>query len=346
MDFFAERWPAGLLWPFSRLYGLAVRRRNRRYDRGAKPVLRIPAPVISVGNIVAGGTGKTPTVIFLARWLQQRGKKVCILSRGYRRRSRGRVLVSDGDLIAATAAEAGDEPVLLAQQLPGVVVVVDADRVAAGRWAGREFKPDLFLLDDGFQHRRLHRDLDIVTFKGPRDLGNGWLLPAGPLREGLESLQRAGLLWFNGPAEALRSGPLAAWCETPQIAARLAFTGCRNREEQELAATDGVRAVLFCGLAGPAGFLQTAQSAGLQVVRFIRYPDHHAYRQRDILELEEAKRTHQAEVIITTEKDWVKIHPSFRLSPSWYRLTVAVQPEDPVQSDTTLQAVGRRSGIL
>ncbi|HQI48082.1 MAG TPA: tetraacyldisaccharide 4'-kinase, partial [bacterium] len=285
MAFFAERWPAGLLWPLSRLYGRAVNRRNRRYDSGAAPIWRLECPVISVGNIVTGGTGKTPTVIFLARWLQKRGKRICILSRGYRRRSRGRVLVSDGERIQVTAAEAGDEPLLLAQQLPGVAVVVEADRVAAGRWALGMLGPDIILLDDGFQHRRLHRDLDIVTFKGLQDFGNGWLLPAGPLREDLAGLNRADLLWFNGPAAALRTGPLEAWQEKPQVEAGLAITGCNNMENRALEKTEGVRAILFCGLADPEGFLQTARMTGLQIVRFFRYPDHHAYRYRDILEL-------------------------------------------------------------
>ena len=198
MGYFDTRWPALLMRPLAGLYGLAIGRRNHRYDSGAAEVFRLDRPVISIGNIVVGGTGKTPTVLYLVRWLQHQGQKVCVLSRGYRRRSRGMVVVSDGERIRAGVEEAGDEPMLLAQQLPGAIVVVDSDRVRAGRHALQHFRPDLFIIDDGFQHRRLHRDLDIVTFKEEGDLGNGWMLPAGPLREPLKALGRAGLLWFNG----------------------------------------------------------------------------------------------------------------------------------------------------
>jgi tetraacyldisaccharide 4'-kinase len=330
----------------SRLYGLAVDWRNHRYDQKKVPIFRLSIPVISVGNIVAGGTGKTPTVIFLARWLQARGKRVCIISRGYRRESKGRVVVADGEHILADAAEAGDEPLLLARHVPGAIVVVDADRMRAGNFAIQRFKPDLVLLDDGFQHRRLHRDLEVVTFKGPQDLGNGWLLPAGPLRESLCGLDRADLFWFNGQPDLLTNGPLAAWDAKPRITARLEIVGNGNAQGGELTTTSGLRVILFCGLAKPAGFLQTARQLGMEIVQFFQYKDHHAYRHRDIRNLETAKRDYRADVIVTTDKDWVKIHPTFHLPPYWYRLTAAIQPEDPIQTDGILQTLCCSRGIL
>ena len=139
MGYFETRWPALLMRPLSGLYGLAIRRRNRRFDSGAAEVFRLDRPVISVGNIVVGGTGKTPTVLYLVRWLQQQDQRVCILSRGYRRRSRGMVVVADGEGIRSGVEEAGDEPMLLAQQLPGAVVVVDSDRAAPGGMPSNTF---------------------------------------------------------------------------------------------------------------------------------------------------------------------------------------------------------------
>lgn len=379
MEFFARRWPAALLWPLSRLYGAAVARRNRRFDSGAASIQRLDCPVISVGNIVAGGTGKTPTVIFLARWLQQRGIQVCVLSRGYRRKSRGPVVVSDGERLLASVAESGDEPMLIALQVPGAIVMVDADRVNGGRIARQRFRPDLILLDDGFQHRRLHRDLDIVTFKSAADPGNGWLLPAGPLREPISALQRADLIWFTGGeslpssgsgaertamlrGEARLAGPgasargtaaLAAalrhgvnGAEKPLLRAQLRNAGAANAAGEVLENPAARRALLFCGLAKPQPFLASARSLGLDVVRLIAYKDHHQYSQRDIRELEIARQRERAEIIITTDKDWVKIHPAQVLPPYWFHLSVILQPEDPPETERILQRVCRGIGIL
>jgi len=346
MGYFDTKWPALLMRPLAGLYGLAIERRNRRYETGVSPVYRLDCPVISVGNIVVGGTGKTPTVLFMVRWLQLQGKKVCVLSRGYRRRSKGMVVVADGEKIRTGVEEAGDEPMLLAQQLPGAIVVVDSDRVRGGRWALQNFKPDIFVLDDGFQHRRLHRDLDIVTFKEENDLGNGWLLPAGPLREPLKALARAGLLWFNGAARIPRQAFPAGQPDPPQIRAQFRVTSCRNSAGDQLDLTPGVRAVLFCGLAKPQGVLTTALGMGLDVVRFFRYRDHHNYRQRDIHELEQAREHFRADVIITTDKDWVKIHPAFNLYPYWFHFSVAVQPEEASHAEGLLLSLCRSNRIL
>jgi len=346
MGYFETRWPALLMRPLSGLYGLAIRRRNRRFDSGAAEVFRLERPVISVGNIVVGGTGKTPTVLYLVRWLQQQGQRVCILSRGYRRRSRGMVVVADGEGIRSGVEEAGDEPMLLAQQLPGAVVVVDSDRARAGRHALQHFRPDLFLLDDGFQHRRLHRDLDIVTFKEQSDLGNGWLLPAGPLREPLEALRRADLLWFNESARLHDDLLIHSPADLPSIRARLGVTDCRNRAGERLNPTPDLRVVLFCGLAKPQGVLNTAREMGFEVVRFICFRDHHDYGQRDIRDLERVREHHRADVIITTDKDWVKLLPAFNLPPHWFHLSVAVEPEDGPHAEKLLLSLCRSHGIL
>lgn len=381
MEFFASRWPAALFWPLSRLFGAAVARRNRRFDSGAEAIVQLDCPVISVGNIVVGGTGKTPTVIFLARWLQRQGKRVCVLSRGYRRKSHGLVVVSDGERLLAGVEESGDEPMLIARLVPGAIVMVDADRVNGGRIARQRFQPDLILLDDGFQHRRLYRDLDIVTFKGGGDTGNGWLLPAGPLREPLTALHRADLIWFTGgetpppagigakqgtapgmqTAETVRRAPArlkaaagstaallqaAGGAEKPLLRARLQICGAANAAGAELESPAGRRVLLFCGLAQPQHFLASARSLGLDVVRLISYKDHHQYSQRDIRELEKARQRARADFIITTDKDWVKIEPALSLPPHWFHLSVILQPEDPPETERILQSLCGGIGIL
>jgi tetraacyldisaccharide 4'-kinase len=161
----------------SRLYGLGAGLRRSLYARGWLKVKRLPAPVVSVGNLTVGGTGKTPVVACLARLLQDRGKRVAILSRGYGGQSCGVVCISDGRQTYKRPPEVGEEPYWLARTLPGVAVYTGACRYAAGLAAWQEFRPDLFLLDDGFQHFQLHRDLDLVLLDAAAPFGNGYLLP-------------------------------------------------------------------------------------------------------------------------------------------------------------------------
>src|SRR2546422_2448081 len=183
------RWPLrALAWP----YGLAVRARTALYERGWLPRRRLPCRVVSVGNLTVGGTGKTPVVISIAEWLLARGKRVGVLSRGYRRRSRApQLLVSDGRTILEGPAEAGDEPHLIAWRCPGAVVAVGTDRYRLGRWVLERFPIDCFVLDDGFQHLALHRDVDLLLIDASDPAGLEALLPAGRLREPLSAAARA-----------------------------------------------------------------------------------------------------------------------------------------------------------
>ena len=165
-------------------YGELLRVRAWAYATGLLPSRRLGRPVISVGNITVGGTGKTPMTALIARYLMGQGKRVAVLSRGYGGTSRGEArIVSDGSKLLLSASEAGDEPYLLAKELPGLMVVIGHDRYEAGRLAERELNPDLFILDDGFQHLRLQRDLNILLLDGRNPFGNGLTLPAGLLRE-------------------------------------------------------------------------------------------------------------------------------------------------------------------
>jgi len=180
------------LTPFSAIYGGFIRAGNALYRRGTFKTHSVGAPVISVGNLTTGGTGKTPLVEYIAGELATAGRRVCVLTRGYRRESSGRVLVSDGLSLLADVNQAGDEAFLLAEKLKGrAAVVCDADRVAAARWSIENLNSDAFVLDDGFQHQRIARNLNILTIDATNPWGNGWLLPAGILREPRQALSRA-----------------------------------------------------------------------------------------------------------------------------------------------------------
>ena len=182
-----------ILAPLGALYGAITETRLALYRRGLLNVSKLDAPVISVGNITTGGTGKTPLVEYIARALAAEGRKVCILTRGYGRENpKARVLVSDGQQVLASENEAGDEPRLLAENLQGIAAVIsDADRFAAGQWAISELGSEVFILDDGFQHLRLARDLNVATIDATDPWGGGRLLPRGRLREPRAGLARA-----------------------------------------------------------------------------------------------------------------------------------------------------------
>ena len=325
MRWFEKKWPALLFFPLSLLYGGVTALRNVCYDIGVFKRLRVDCPVISVGNITVGGTGKTPTVQMLVHVLLNRGKRPVIISRGYGRKSKGTVIVSDGRKVIASAAEAGDEPLMLAQNCRGAAVIVDADRVRAAKLAIERFQPDAIVLDDGFQHRRLARDLDIVVVRGKQPFGNGFCLPAGPLREPLTSLARADLLLVTGAEKE----PLPINASLPTVKARYEMIDCISASGKAIAGRDlaGKRAVAFCGLGNPNNFYQMMQSAGVNLCRLLTFNDHHSYAERDLDMINKTAQDNQAELILTTEKDWVKLE-SARLDERWMRVRMVLEVDD------------------
>jgi len=280
-----------------------------------------------VGNLTVGGTGKTPTVRFLAAWLQSRGKSVAILSRGYRRESRDLVIVSDGRAILADCRQGGDEPVMLAKSLPAVPVVVDRDRVRGGRFIEHRFKPDILLLDDGYQHRRLHRDLDIVTFRADKLWGNGFCLPAGPLRERRHHLKRADLIWLNG--DTVDSDQQQRLPEgVPRLLSRLQPTALVGHSgEQSLVVLQEQRVAAFCGIAQPDRFRQQLLHLGATIVIFRTFADHHRYAPAELHALQEEAQRTECRWLITTEKDWHKLPPTV-VAENWVFLRLTLQPVD------------------
>lgn len=260
--------------------------RNALYGRGYLRARRLQGPVVSVGNISAGGSGKTPFVMVLGELLKARGVKFDVLSRGYGRKSRGMLLVDPGGL----PQEFGDEPLLIARKLQ-VPVIVGEDRYEAGRFAESRFGPQVHLLDDGFQHRALARDFDIVlvTPQDPTDR----LLPAGRLREPLASLRRA-------DAVVLASGAAA---ESFPLNGKLVWRVKRGIVAQ--AVPD--RPVVFCGIARPQNFVLQLRTAGIEPAAQAFYRDHHAYDEKDVRELLELKQRSEGGGFVTTEKDAVNL---------------------------------------
>lgn len=325
MQLFENKWAALPLWPLSLLYGLVIFLRNTLYNRNVFPSYKVSKPVISIGNITTGGTGKTPLVIFLAGWLKKKGKRVCILSRGFKRNSRGTLIVSNGEKILTTIDQAGDEPFQMAQELSGVPIIVDEDRVRGAKTAIANFLIDIILLDDGFQHRRLKRDLDILTFKSADPFGNGFLLPAGPLREPTCAVKRANLIWIIGPHKL----PLVQRWGIPQVRASLrAKLLCGFDWQHDPKQLAGKRVIAFCGIGSPASFRHTLEMLGAQITKFLTFPDHHKYTLSEIDRLQNIYKEADAEFLITTEKDWVKISQKNTSEPYWCYLKVAIEPDD------------------
>lgn len=272
--------------PLASIFGAGVRLRNALYDRGRLPVRRLQGPTISVGNLSIGGAGKTPFVLLLGELLKARGVKFEVLSRGYGRQTQGVLLVDPG----GSSRDFGDEPLLIARRL-GVPVVLGEDRYEAGILAETKFGPQLHLLDDGFQHRALARDFDIVLVT-PDDARDR-LLPAGRLREPISSLCRA-------DAVVLSSGA------SPQafpLDGKLVWRVRRGMVAKDIPA----RPVAFCGIARPQSFLLQLRTAGVELAAEAVYRDHHVYTEKDIRELLRVKAESEAEGFVTTEKDAINL---------------------------------------
>lgn len=279
----------------SNLYGRLVERRNAQYDHHQRPIVPVECPVVSVGNLSTGGTGKTPTVQMLVRMLQQAGRRPAIVMRGYRRRSRGLVVVHDGVQMLSSVDAAGDEAALHAARL-GVPVVVSSDKVEAAAYAAGNFDCDVIIVDDGFQHRALHRDVDIVIVDAATIAGS--LLPTGRLREPLSSLKRADIVL------------LSAGVERADVQPYLTPTACTF----ELTSTTSCPAptarpvVAVSGIARPERFHSALRDLGYTVAETITYRDHHRYTAFNVRAIATAARRHDAS-IITTAKDHVKLLP-------------------------------------
>lgn len=291
-----------------KIYGNVMNVRNRLYDKDVLDSFDLGAITISVGNITTGGTGKTPMVAYIANLLAERGETVCILTRGYgRREPKKRVLVSDGNEIFASAVDAGDEPFELATKLLGkAIVIADADRVSAGEFAKRAFGVTRFLLDDGFQHRRVKRDVDIVCIDATNPFGGGSTLPKGRLREPLTNLERADAIVITRsdliPEDRLGELRKEIFDLAPN--AKI-FSGINKILLPESVAHG--RAFAFCGIGNPTGFFDQLKRNGVELVGTQIFKDHHLYTQSDAEAIENEASGANAEILLTTAKDAVKL---------------------------------------
>jgi tetraacyldisaccharide 4'-kinase len=324
----------GFLHLLSIPYGGAIALRNRFYDLGLIHQAKLPCPVISVGNLTVGGTGKTPTVIFIANLLKERGYRPAVLSRGYGGNAKASVnIVSNGNRVLLGWRDAGDEPVLIARALPGVPVLTGSRRFLTGRTAIARFATDVLILDDAFQHRALFRNLDIVLVDAARPFGNGFILPRGPLREMPEALRRAHLLIRTG-AEEDPTEPLKRASGLQSFRGIHRPTGLVEAGTGRvfpLAVLKGRRLCAFAGIGRPEAFRRSLTGLGAEIASFRAFPDHHPFSHADINILRRLAAENGTGRIVTTEKDAVRLadHPDFLKEVSFLRIGMVICPAEP-----------------
>jgi len=293
--------------------------RTRLYERGWLARRRLPRPVVSVGNLTVGGTGKTPMAMWVAGKLLKYGKKPCILSRGYRRKSqREFLLVSDGTSVLAGPREAGDEPYLMATRCPGVAVAVGADRYELGHWVLSQIPIDCFVLDDGFQHLGLDRDVNLLLVDSSNPAGIQALLPAGKLREPLGEARRASDIVLTRVenesmiADVLDPIRAALGSTIDPITTRFTpKTLMGASESMPLSDVRRKRALLFSGIGNPEQFRRMVTAFGVQVVDELVFRDHEAYSPSRVAEIYRRVERSRPDVVLTTEKDLIKVQSNW-----------------------------------
>ncbi len=333
----------------SYLYGWIIGIWNFLYEKGIFRYHTLGCQVISIGNLTVGGTGKTPIVEIFARALQQEGRQVAILSRGYKKTEHGfwkkkldkltgrekrrpPRLVSDGKSLLLDSARSGDEPYMLASNLPDVAVLVDKDRVKSGRFAINKLKCDTLVLDDGFQYRALKHRVEIVLVDSTNPFSNGYVLPRGLLREPIENIKRADFIFITkskDPEQAALQAQLRRLNSHAEISVcahhPLYLQNIYTDERLDLGWLKGKCLATVSGIAVPEGFEQEIVRQGAVLNYTKRYADHHRYTQQEIIDLINKARQHKAEAIITTEKDAVRFPKIQRIDVPVYFLRVEIK---------------------
>jgi tetraacyldisaccharide 4'-kinase len=314
------------------LYWLGYQLRKGLYGSAIIRPVKTGIPVISVGNLTWGGTGKTSLVIYLASRLERTGKKVVVLTRGYGRKSKTQAVVEKKGLIEQKWRDCGDEPFLICQSLQNTAVVTNSKRVKSAEWAKKNLQPDVFILDDGFQHWKLHRDLDLVLVDSASPFGNGKLIPSGILREPLQALKRGDVVAITKVMDANKAQTVGAtiknFTDSPLVYTRYklrSITELVNRRKAALDSLMDKEILAFCGIGNPESFYQILEQNRLRIVRKASFPDHYGYETLDLFTLEKEALKAGADYLATTAKDALKIPPNLQLKIAVLIFEIAVE---------------------
>jgi tetraacyldisaccharide 4'-kinase len=327
-----------VLSPLAVAYAAVTRLRTAAYKKGLLKTTKLAVPVISIGNITVGGTGKTPLVAHISRIVAEEGRNVCILTRGYGRKDAAkRIVVSDGFEVLADVHESGDEAFWLAENLKGVTAVIcNPIRAAAGRWAIEHLDSNVLVLDDGFQHLQLARDLNILAIDATNPWGGGRLLPSGRLREAPQGASRADCAIItrtsaDSDIQELKTTLRQLMGDRPIFTSHMRTKGFRELRAARLDLGTGIAqpVAAFCAVGNPASFFDHLLKEGLTLAHTHAFPDHHQYKQADIARLLDYARRVGAVSLITTAKDAVKLHElEFGLPCYVLEIEISIAEED------------------
>lgn len=302
-----------ILFPFFLIYLLIVAIKNYLYDIKFLKFTKLSCKIISVGNITVGGAGKTPTVIAIAKFLQQQNKSVAVLSRGYGRESSGTQLVTDGKTNLSNWRTVGDEPTLMAKHLSDIPIVVDENRIRGGKYLINKFNPEIIILDDGFQHRKIHRDVNIVLINSNMSKFTNRIFSFGNFRESWKSLKRAHIIFLTKSDVFVLSNKLMARLENfylPIVKTNINPSSYLLDQKNNKINIDNFNdktALLFSGVGDPKSFENTVQNLKINIIDSINFRDHKNYSQSDIQKIRNKFNKSSSDIILTTEKDFLKI---------------------------------------